>query len=441
MPPKIKIDRLKEAPKGARSAVARGFGIGPALAVGDDRSPIVRDGGLYNSGLIQGFAVITRGEALGHGLWIDEEFLNQTAKGLGGEGVRARFTHPNMSSDGIARKLGRVRLTAQDGDIVRGDLHFSQSSHTTPDGDLAAYVMGLAEEDPDLFGASIAFDRDYDAEVEFLLAHGAEEKHDPYWGKYLDLSEFESPDPKNTSNLPHARLLDLRAVDIVDEPAANPGGMFHATTIPAEADALAAYVLGLSNDAPACEVLAGIDADRMRGFASRFIAQHGIKLTIGEGNMPKLKTGDPTQETESTTSDEGATTEPEATTPEGGGQVATDASSTEPEATTEPVAEPTAEEQMSAKFNRYVETFGAENGPKWFAEKASFEECLGRQVALLNAQNKELQSKLSAAVAANGEEPVSSTPEGAEPAKAGGKFSGLSEGQARFAAGIKLPTK
>lgn len=437
MPPKIKIDRLKEAPKGARSAVTRGFGIGPGLAVGDDRSPIVRDGGLYNSGLIQGFAVITRGEALGHGLWIDEEFLNQTAKGLGGEGVRARFTHPNMSSDGIARKLGRVRLTAQDGDIIRGNLHFSQTSHTTPDGDLAAYVMGLAEEDPDLFGASIAFDRDYDMEVEFLLAHGAEEKHDPYWGKYLDLTEFESPDPKNEKNLPHARLLDLRAVDIVDEPAANPGGMFHATTIPAEADALAAYVLGLSNDAPACDVLAGIDADRMRGFASRFMAQRGLSINQRDEKMSGEKTQ---EETENTKPDEGTTTEPETTTPEGE-QVATDDASAETETATEPAAEPTAEEQMSAKFERYVETFGAENGPAWFKEKLSFEECLGRQVALLNAQNKELQSKLSASIAANGEEPVTSTPEEAEPAKAGGKFSGLSEGQARFAAGIKLPTK
>lgn len=435
--PRINIDRLAETPKSARTAVTRGFAVGADIR--SESSPIVRDGGDFKAGLIQGFAVITRGEALGHGLWIDEKFLDQTAKGFGSEGVRARFTHPNMSSDGIARKLGRAKLTAQDGDILRGDLHFSKQSHTTPDGDLAEYVIGLAEEDPEMFGASIAFDRDYEAEIEFLLAHGAEERWDQ-WGKYLDLSEFKSPDPKNTKNLPHARLLSLRAVDIVDEPAANPGGMFHATTVPAEADALAAYVLGLSNDAPACDVLAGIDADRMRGFASRFIAQHGIKLTIGEGGMPKLKTGENSQESESTKPDEGATTESENTTPEGE-QVATDGASAETETATEPAAEPTAEEQMSATFNRYVETFGAENGPKWFAEKASFEECLGRQVSLLNAQNKELQSKLSAAVAANGEEPVSSTPEEAEPAKAGGKFSGLSEGQARFAAGIKLPTK
>jgi FtsZ-binding cell division protein ZapB len=57
---------------------------------------------------------------------------------------------------------------------------------------------------------------------EECLANGAVEKEDSY-GAYLDLSEYKSPDPANVKNMPHARLSQLHAADLVDDPAATDG--------------------------------------------------------------------------------------------------------------------------------------------------------------------------------------------------------------------------
>ena len=118
------------------------------------------------AGVIYGLAAITRGEALGHGMWIDSEFLDQltTAK----DSVRCRFTHPGMSSDGLGTLLGAAKDFRRDGDKVVHDLHFYKSAHETPDGDLAEYVSKLAEESPEFAGMSIVFLRDFKAEEAFL---------------------------------------------------------------------------------------------------------------------------------------------------------------------------------------------------------------------------------------------------------------------------------
>lgn len=80
-------------------------------------------------------------------------------------GLKSRFTHPDMSSDGLGKFLGRARSFALGSAIdsrtgkkvkaVRADLHFDPSAHETPSGDLANYVMNLAESDPDALSSSI----------------------------------------------------------------------------------------------------------------------------------------------------------------------------------------------------------------------------------------------------------------------------------------------
>ena len=61
------------------------------------------DGGKYGHGYITGLSVITRGEASGHDMWIDADFLSDvTAAGnAANDGMKARFTHPGQSSDGL----------------------------------------------------------------------------------------------------------------------------------------------------------------------------------------------------------------------------------------------------------------------------------------------------------------------------------------------------
>jgi hypothetical protein len=229
---------------------------------------IDRAGGEYGAGLIRGAAVITRGEALGHGMWIDGEMLSQVADAINAEpkGSKSRFGHPGMSGDALGKAVGRYRNAEIDGYIVRADLHVYSTAHITPEGNLADYVIGLAEEDSEAFGNSIAFDPDYGAELEFT-------------GKHSDKDgNFKSPDSDNSRNLPHARLAELEAVDVVDSPAANPDGLFHrGHDLVLQCDSLFAYALGLGDTAVQCEAL-GFSADRVKGFVQRFLAEHRLQI-------------------------------------------------------------------------------------------------------------------------------------------------------------------
>jgi hypothetical protein len=402
---------LTAAPRFLRTKIVRGLAAG-------EGSPVERDGGDFGAGLIRGFAVITRGEARGHDVWIDETFLRQVAEKLAaGDGVRSRFTHPGLSSDGLATKLGRAKAAGVEGDIVRGDLHFSRTSHKTPEGDLGGYVMDLAEEDPEQFGASIVFEYDSQAERDFYRSHLDGES-----------GRFQSPDPQNVKNLPHARLSELRAVDIVDEPAANPSGMFHVSEIPAEADALCAYALGLSDERPELFELAGIHPDRLRAFAGRFLQTRGLTVAAKGDNVPQLSSDPANPPADAPKPDAAPPVEPkpdEKPKPEGDGKPADEKPAETPE----------------EKLGRYIDTFGAADGATYFREKLTFEEALSKSHAKLSAENKRIGEKLNAALAAAGEAtPVDSTPAATTPAAApAGKFSGLTPGLSSYAASLKLP--
>lgn len=142
----------------------------------------------------------------------------------GNNGSKARFTHPNMSSDGMGSYLGRWKNVRVDGGTLRGDLHIADAAFTSPQGDLGAYVLDLAESDPEAFGVSLA--------------------------TRLDWADQEEFDKKKTKGQKWPmRFSDIRAGDIVDEPAATRGGMFDLTTpdlrnLPAQATALLSTYFG-----------------------------------------------------------------------------------------------------------------------------------------------------------------------------------------------------
>lgn len=226
--------------------------------------------------VIERFSVITQGEALGHGLWIDAEFLSSLVdlgNEFGSRGVKSRFTHPGLSSDGLGKALGRSkRFNLAEGQVY-ADLYLLRAASKSPDGDLPTYVMELAEEDPEVFGASIVFSRDVEGEQVFLDQHSPE-------------GRFQSPDPRNTKNLPHARLGRLIAVDVVDTPAANPGGFFSAgQEAAATAEVALSYLLGLSDKAPSAETTFGIHPDRARQFVGRFFQTRGLELRSKEASV------------------------------------------------------------------------------------------------------------------------------------------------------------
>ena len=210
-----------------------------AIAHGADA--VERDGGKYGFGVISGVSVITRGEALGHDLWIDHDFLSDVTAGINSRnatGLKARFTHPGLSSDGLGTFLGKLHDAQTVGDKVIADLHFKESATKSPDGDLAEYVMQLALDAPEDFGVSIVFEHNDDAQAQ----HTEDNQQN---------NRFISPDEDNRNNFEHARLDKLRAGDVVDQPAANPDGLFSGgQDIAAEAEELMAYTLGLTDAQP-----------------------------------------------------------------------------------------------------------------------------------------------------------------------------------------------
>lgn len=323
---------------------------------------IVRDGGDYGAGLIRGFSMITRGEALGHEMWIDGEFLDQVAaasSAAGKRGLKVRFTHPGLSSDGLGKFLGRVKFGRRDGEQVFGDLHFSKSSHETPDGDLAKYVMDMAEEHPEDFGASIVFKHDRQASRDFESKHQEEfdDGFDRETGQPRKSKRFKSPDKNNTRNLRHARLAALHATDIVDDPAANPDGLFHRNSLADDASALAAFALGLPGaERPSLSAL-DMDPDRIAAFAKRFLDRNGLTIVPKQKDDTPMSTANPA-----------------------------------PAANDKP-AEPTRDQlraEAAAEAKRFTTKFGAK-GAEWFGQGLTYEQALEKHTEELSAANAQLQ--------------------------------------------------
>ncbi|HUX01275.1 MAG TPA: hypothetical protein VMY35_09900, partial [Phycisphaerae bacterium] len=276
-PPHARRELLRQKPRFLRADPARGL----VAAVEPDASPVERQGGVPGEGLIRGMSMVTRGEALGHYEWLDDEFIGSVVESgqAAPKGVKSRFTHPSLSGDGLGSFLGRVRSArlSADGRKAIGDLHLSRAAHRSPDGDLGGYVMDLAVEDPEAFAVSIVYEPDYEAEEQHALEHGAFRDEDE-WGPFLNFRDFTSPDPDNVKDLPHARLKRLFAADVVDDPAANPDGLFHREQQVAEdAEAVMSYALGLTDRSPE-GVAFDVHPERVRGFVNRFMEARGLRI-------------------------------------------------------------------------------------------------------------------------------------------------------------------
>jgi hypothetical protein len=99
--------------------------------------------------------------------------MNQSSKGL-----KSRFTHPNLSNDGLGKYLGRLsnprmdvlRLTKGGKPVlihaVRADLQLDDSAFNTPSGDLGTYILDLAESDPDALSSSLVLTADQEEQLD-----------------------------------------------------------------------------------------------------------------------------------------------------------------------------------------------------------------------------------------------------------------------------------
>jgi hypothetical protein len=176
-------------------------------------------------GVIEGVSVCTVGEAKGHGVNLDSEFIADVAK-MGNEkrqGLKARYGHPNMCGTALGTFLGRFKHFSVDGDQVRADLFLSNEARETPQGDLHSYVMGMAANEPDMFGTSIVFTpgRSY------KRTKAGKKIYHPGWSADEDETGEEHKKRReewNTTPGPlYVECESLHACDAVDEPAANDG--------------------------------------------------------------------------------------------------------------------------------------------------------------------------------------------------------------------------
>lgn len=350
-----------------------------SLEIGDE-------GGRFNAGFIKNFAVITQGEALGHGAWIDDTFIEQVSKQLeagSDKGIKARFTHPNQCGDSLSKGLGRVFFTHVKDGKVYGDLHFWKAAHKSPDGNLAGYILDMARDDGEAIGASISFMRDAEAEE----AYSAENPM--------------SPDRRNVNNYPHVRLGQLRFVDIVDEPAANPDGLFHRDDTAAQAAELLEYGLGLSDVKPDTQLF-GVDADRLLGFVSNFLSLKGLQIVELNKDEQISEEVNETPIVEELQAEEVVVEEvvaeeaPEVEAVEEEAPVAEEAPEVDP---VEDIVDGGCEPAKSPNFSKeelskYIESFGQDAGLGFFMNDIEFNDAQGQYITAQNEKIASLKSQI-----------------------------------------------
>lgn len=154
------------------------------------------------NGVIYGVSVITVGEAEGHDLWIDKTTLSQVC-GQGrqfSDGIKVKLKHDDKGKEQspVHAIVGSLKNFRVKGDKTIADFHLLK---TDPNFDK---IVEMSESIPQEFGLSVAFS-------------GTPEK--------IDEKKF-------------ARCEELYSVDLTDDPAANPDGLFSKglSTKPKECD-------------------------------------------------------------------------------------------------------------------------------------------------------------------------------------------------------------
>ena len=145
--------------------------------------------------VIKGVSLITGDlEAEGHSLHVDDTTTDQILKCAKASGkITVKADHKGADGKTFTSIVGYVTNFSKEGKKVRGDLHLLESEALTPK------IEEMAEVMPQNFGLSVAF-------------------KGPQKGEKIGTKNF-------------ARCEKLQSVDLVENPAANPDGMFSAKAV------------------------------------------------------------------------------------------------------------------------------------------------------------------------------------------------------------------
>lgn len=252
----------------------------------------------HKKSIIFGVAINTEGEAKGHGVHLDAEFVEECTR-QGNEkknGLKCRFGHPNASSTAFGTFLGRYKnfrteYTKEGNAVSRADLHLSETAKKTPNGNLHKYVLEMADKEPDMFGTSIVFSR---GKYYKKTSKGKKAFYNSAWTRsglsiwytWEDGKELSTEEEKDLSEKLYVELDKLHQNDVVDEPAANPDGLFSAFS----SDQLAAKVTELLDQNP--EILEVYNNEEARSaFLERYESYKKHKQ-----EMEAIHMGKPNQE-------------------------------------------------------------------------------------------------------------------------------------------------
>lgn len=312
------------------------------------RTPILRGQELQGvdrkAGVIRGAKIMQVGPLNDSRPWdVDSETLDQLEEFAGrrNKGLKARFTHPGMSDDGLGTFVGHWRNLRRinagtDQEATIGDLHISQTAKQTPKhGDLANYLMDMAEQEPEEFGVSAA----------------------------TKLAESMYDDDSDEERLP-LRFADIHAADFVDSPAATRGGLFSVDfSDPKDLPSLFEFVVD--------QHFSELDPVAILSKAHRFLER---------------KFGTPIQfTTEDSVSDPDDDPDPPAAGP--------------PAA--DPPADPGGDHGQAtgtvdlSQVARFREAFGDTLGPVWLCEGLSFEQAQQRHGDELQKENEQLRGQVA----------------------------------------------
>lgn len=218
------------------------------------------------AGKILGLSAMKVGPAIGHDVEIDEVTLSQIEElgNLSNRGVKARFTHPGLCSNGLGKMLGHVSNFQIDGDKVLGDFTAIKAANK----DYLDHILNLAEESPEDFGMSV-------------VVHSYSAYKDLKGNEFTEVPE-ESVNDADGKPVEYLRVTKLKAVDFVDEPAANDDGLF------SEGHDISDIFKGTSNKA-AEQAFAVLDqlskkyqlsAEDLLSFSNRYLSTRGVDLSL-----------------------------------------------------------------------------------------------------------------------------------------------------------------
>jgi hypothetical protein len=182
------------------------------------------------SGAIYGVNMCQVGEAKGHDIYLEQEFIDNVVAltNAAPDGLKCRFGHPGMCMESLGTFIGRFRNGRIEGNKAVADLYLDDSARISPNGNMYDYILKMTADNPDMMGPSIVFEmgqsyyRTYDGRKVIWKWSNKEDNY-----IYVDESGEQVSISDVDQSKSYATIVSLDACDVVDEPAAT-SGMFAA---------------------------------------------------------------------------------------------------------------------------------------------------------------------------------------------------------------------